>query len=200
MIWSDGDCNSHAELVDGRRLKSNKIAHLKPGQWAIVDAVQEEKVCANALLATDDYLMYKCFSMEVNGYEEEDELKDLGPFTVTQAKTREDWPMFEEAIFEEFFGHQKLGIFKLEDEEYVYNQGDPLYETRLVLSRKRKGAYKARMVLRGDFQVFKEPDDYDYNYENEWLSEDAKRDTEWAEVGTQISCETICKCLRRRRR
>ena len=36
--------------------------------------------------------------MEVNGYEEGDELKDLGPFTVNQAMKRNDWPMFEEAI------------------------------------------------------------------------------------------------------
>ena len=116
--------HSHAELVESRRLKSNKIADLKPGQWAIVDAVQEEKVCANALLATDDYLMYKCFTMEVDGYEETDELKDLGPFTVKQARKRDDWPMFEEAIYAEFFGHQKLGTFTLENEEYVWNQGD----------------------------------------------------------------------------
>ena len=54
VIWRDGDAKTHAELVDERRLKSDKIADLKPGQWAILDAVHEEKVCANALLATDD--------------------------------------------------------------------------------------------------------------------------------------------------
>ena len=43
-----------AELIDKRRLKSVKIADLKPGQWAIVDSVHEENVCANALLATGD--------------------------------------------------------------------------------------------------------------------------------------------------
>ena len=43
VIWSDGDCHTHAELVDGRRLKSDKIDDLKPDQWAIVDSVQEER-------------------------------------------------------------------------------------------------------------------------------------------------------------
>ena len=85
------------------RLKSDKIADLKPGQWAIVDSVHEEKVYANALLATDDYLMYKCFTMDVNGLEDDDKLKDLGPFTVKQAMKRNDWPMFEEAINVEVF-------------------------------------------------------------------------------------------------
>ena len=62
-----------------------KIADPKAGQWANIDTVQEEKVCANALLATDDYLMYKCFTMEVDGYEADGKLKGLGPFTVKQA-------------------------------------------------------------------------------------------------------------------
>ena len=113
VIWSDGDCRTHAELVDGRRLKSDKIADLKPGQWAIIDTVHEEKVCANVLLATDDFLMYKCFSMEVNGYEEGDELKEPGPFTVTQAKKRDDWPMFEEAINDDFFRTSKTRYLQI---------------------------------------------------------------------------------------
>ena len=37
------------------------------------------------------------------------------------------------------------------------------------------------MVLRGDFQVCNDPDEYDDAYENEWLSEEAERDTDWAE-------------------
>ena len=119
-------------MIDETRLKSDKIADLKPGQWEILDSVHEEKVCANALLATDNYLMYKCFRMEVDGYEDDAKLKDLGLFTVKQAMKRDDWPMFEEAINVEFFGHKKLGTFRLEDEEYVFNQGDPLYETRIV--------------------------------------------------------------------
>ena len=77
-------------------------------------------------------------------------------------------------------GHKKIGTFKLEDEEYVFNQGDPLYETRFVLSRKRDGTYKARMVLRVDFQVFDDPGDYDVT--NEWSSDEAKRDSDWAEA------------------
>ena len=82
--------------------------------------------------------------MEIDGYEEDDKLKYLGPFTVKHAMKRDDWPMFEEAIDVEFFGHRKIGTFRLEEEEYVFNQGDPLYETRIVLSRKRDGTYKAR--------------------------------------------------------
>ena len=38
------------------------------------------------------------------------------------------------------------------------------------------------MVLRGDFQVFDDPYEYDDAHENEWLSEEAKRDTNWAEA------------------
>ena len=49
-----------------------------------------------------------------------------------QAMGRDDWPMFEEAIDVELYGHKKIGTFKLEDEEYVFNQGAPLYETRFV--------------------------------------------------------------------
>ena len=47
--WGDGDTRTNAQLTDDRRLKSNKIADLKEGQWTILDATQEEKVCANAL-------------------------------------------------------------------------------------------------------------------------------------------------------
>ena len=64
VIWSDGDEKTHAHLIDKTRLKSDKIPDLKPGQWTILDSAHEEKVCANALLATDDYLMYKCFTMD----------------------------------------------------------------------------------------------------------------------------------------
>ena len=85
--------------------------------------------------------------------------------------------MFEEAIDVDFFWHQKIGTFNLEEEEeYVFNQGDPLYERRIVLSRKRDGTYKARMVLRGDFQVFDDPEDYDVT--SEWSSDEAKRDSD----------------------
>ena len=120
--------------------------------------------------------------MDVNGLEDDDKLKDLGHFTVKQAMKRDDWPMFEEAINVEFFWHQKIGTFRLEEVECVFNQGDTLYETRIVLSRKRDGTKKTRMVSRGDFQVFNDPDEYDDTYENEWLSDDAKRDSEWAEA------------------
>ena len=101
--WSDGDSKTHAQSIDKTRLKSNKIAELKAGQWAILDTVQEENVCANALLATDEYLMYKCFKMEVDCYEDDDKLKDSGPITVKQAIKRDDLPMFEEAIDVDFF-------------------------------------------------------------------------------------------------
>ena len=103
-------------------MKSNKIADLKEGQWAIIDTIQEEKVCANALLATDNYLMYKCYTMEVEGYKDDGKLKDLAPFTMKQTMRRDDWLMFKEALY----GHKKIGTFKLYEEEYVFNQGDPL--------------------------------------------------------------------------
>ena len=125
--------------------------------------------------------MYKCYTMEVDGYEEDDKLKELGPFTVKQAMGRNDWLMFKEAIDVELFGHKMLGTSRLYEEEYAFNHGDPLYETRFVLSRKRDETHKARMVLRGNFQVLDNPDEYDDTRENEWLSEDAKRDTDWAE-------------------
>ena len=53
--------------------------------------------------------------MDGNGHEDDDKLKDLGPFTVKHAMKRDDWPMFEEAINVEFFGHQKIGTFRLEE-------------------------------------------------------------------------------------
>ena len=95
---------------------------------------------------------------------------------------RDDWLMIKEAIDVELYGHKKIGTFKLYKDDYVFNQGDPLYETRFVLSRKRDGTYKARMVLRGDFQTLDDPDEYDDAHENEWLSEEAKRDIDWAEA------------------
>ena len=71
---------------------------------------------------------------------------------------RDDWLMFKEAIDVELYGHKKTGTFNLYEEEYVFNQDDQLHETCFVLSHKRDGTYKARMVLRGDFQVFNDPD------------------------------------------
>ena len=74
--------------------------------------------------------------MEVEGYEGDDKPKDLGPFTVKQAMGRDARLIFKEAIDVELYGHQKAGTmpFKLNEEECVFNQGDPLYETRFVLS------------------------------------------------------------------
>ena len=91
------------------------------------------KICANALLANDDYLMYKCR-------------------TVKQAMGRGDWPMFEEAINAELFGHQKIGTFKLEDEEYVFNQGDPFINAFCVVAQARfhvQGAYYSALRFSG---------------------------------------------------
>ena len=126
--------------------------------------------------------MYKCFTVEVEGYEKDKKLKDLGPFTVKHAMGRNDCLMFKEAIDVELYGHKKAGTmpFKLNEYECVFNQGDPLYETRFVLSRKQDGTYKARMVLRRDFQVFNDPYERNDTYETEWISDDAKRDADWA--------------------
>ena len=46
----------------------------------------------------------------------------------------------------------------LVDENEAINQGAYIYPCRFVLVRKRNGRYKARWVLRGDHQIFDEPD------------------------------------------
>ena len=84
-----------------------------------------------------------------------------GPFTVDEARRRDDWAKFEEAIEQELATCKERQTWKLVDKTEAENTGAYIYPTRFVLVRKRSGKYKARFVVRGDYQVFDEFDDYD---------------------------------------
>jgi hypothetical protein len=128
-----------------------------------------------ALYANDDYIEHLTFLSFNGGVDEADEHKDLGPFTLKQAMRRDDWPMFEAAIERELGGLIENKTWDAVDIHYIHNLGEWIYDTRFVLGRKRDGSYKARLVLRGDYQVFQDPDsvDVDEEDENEWTSKEA---------------------------
>ena len=76
----------------------------------------------------------------------------------------------------------------LVDESEAINQGAYIYPCRFVLVRKRNGRYKARWVLRGDHQIFDEPDldDYDDDEDEEGNDNDEYEDkTEVTENGDE---------------
>ena len=91
------------------------------------------------------------------------------PFDVREAQRRGDWPKFSEAIESEIQNLKSHGTWVLVDESEAINQGAYIYPCRFVLLRKRNGRYKARWVLRGDHQIFDEPDldDDEDDWEND---------------------------------
>ena len=86
-----------------------------------------------------------------------------------EAQRRGDWPKFSEAIESEIQNLKSHGTWVLVDESEAINQGAYIYPCRFVLLRKRNGRYKARWVLRGDHQIFDEPDldDHEDDWEND---------------------------------
>jgi hypothetical protein len=176
VIWADGDSRTQVQLSDERRSKSDDIRDLELGQWAILSGAEKHQTQnAAAFYANDDYIVHQVFVSFNEGVEEADEHKDLGPFTIKQAMRRDDWPMFEKAIEKELAGLVENNTWEAVDEHYIHNLGEWIYDTRFVLGRKRDGSYKARLVLRGDYQVFQDPDsvDVDEEDENDWTSKEA---------------------------
>ena len=79
---------------------------------------------------------------------------EFGPFTYDQVVRREDWPKWQAAGEKEFDNLISHDTFDLVSESEAINNGAYIYNTRIVYTRKRDGTYKARLVVRGDQQVW----------------------------------------------
>ena len=187
--WDDGT-KWEVQLSKDRMFRGDDISKLNCGEWAVVATSATAGEFAQVAEAILDI---KIFQRE---YDHEGDGEDRrlfipacaanatgsdGPFDVREAQRRDDWPKFSEAIESEIQNLKSHGTWQLVDENEALNQGAYIYPCRFVLVRKRNGRYKARWVLRGDHQIFDEPDldddDDDDEEENDSDYKDAENDS-----------------------
>ena len=174
--WDDGT-NWEVQLSNDRMFRGDDVSKLNCGEWANVGTSETAGEYAHVAEAILDI---KIFQREYD-YEGDGEDRRLfipacaanatgddGPFDVREAQRRDDWPKFDEAIESEIQNLKSHGTWVLVDESEAINQGAYIYPCRFVLVRKRNGRYKARWVLRGDHQIFDEPDLDDEDEEDDF--------------------------------
>ena len=146
------------------------------GEWAIVGFADAEVHSALAAFGHDAHVELMAFSRDYN------EIEGLfvpvmlvashegnGPFTADQARRRDDWSKFEAATELELDKIEENDTWELVDWDDAISKGAYVYPTRWVLTISRNGTHKARLVLRGDHQVFDDDDDgmQDWSYDDD---------------------------------
>ena len=159
--WDDGG----KELVklSADRWHGGAVTDMEAGTWTVVGVLDSAGVPG---YAREEHVTSTVFYRDYNDVDgllipicpaEADQ--NHGPFTVHEAQRREDWPEFQKAIEAELATCTERRTWKLVDKTEALNSGAYIYPTRFVLIVKRSGKYKARLVVRGDHQVFDDCDE-----------------------------------------
>ena len=168
--WDDGT-KWEVQLCKGRMFRGDDISKLNCGEWAVVGASETAGEFTHVAEAILDIKIFQREWVSIDGEDRRlfipacaaNATGSDGPFDVREAQRRDDWPKFSEAIESEIQNLKSHGTWVLVDESEAINQGAYIYPCRFVLVRKRNGRYNARWVLRGDHQIFDEPDLGDYD-------------------------------------
>ena len=171
--WDDGG-NVLVNLSHERRFDGEDVATMHPGEWAIVGMATTEtpqylkhEGMVYACEAQLDELIFARDYNDISGLfvpvmaAKKTKVGENGPFTLKQVILKDDWPEYQKAAETELDTIEQNRTWDLVDEDEAYNQGAYVYDTRYVFTRKRDGKYKARLVLRGDQQVWSDWDDDD---------------------------------------
>ena len=173
MRWDDGG-DHLVQLSDERRFDGTDVAEMECGEWAIVGFASDDtkryfrhegeifacEARLDEIIFARDYDGIDGLFVPVMAAKKSKPPGDNGPFTLKQVQRMDDWPHYQKAAEEELETIDKLHhTYVLCDEDEAINQGAYVYDTRFVFTRKRDAKYKARMVLRGDQQVWSDWDD-----------------------------------------
>ena len=169
--WDDGG-RDLVNLSYERRFDGEDVAQMEKGEWAIVGVAvnrphghlhHEGEVYAGE--ASLDEIIFARDYYDATGLfvpvmaAKKTKVGENGPFTLNQVIRRDDWPEFEKASETELETIEANHTWELVGEHEAINQGAYVYDTRFVFTKKRDGKHKARLVLRGDQQVWSDWDD-----------------------------------------
>ena len=169
--WDDGG-NDLVNLSYDRRFDGDDVAQMDKGEWAIVgyatsrppDYLKHEGEYYACEASLDELIFSRDYN-DVTGLfvpvmaAKKTKVGENGPFTLNQVIRRDDWPEFEKASETELETIEANHTWELVDEHEAINQGAYVYDTRFVFTKKRDGKHKARLVLRGEQQVWSDWDD-----------------------------------------
>ena len=173
--WDD-KTNYLVKLSQDNRFAGDDSSKMKPGEWMItVDGNDEDiglsgliAMCSNSEAQVDEIVFARDHSgvdgLFVPVMAAKAESSEFGPFTYNQVIRRDDWPEWEVAAEKEIDNLISHDTFDLVDISEPMNQGAYVYNTKNVFTIKRDGTKKARLVVRGDEQVW---DDWDSAYIDE---------------------------------
>ena len=163
ISWDD-KTNYLVKLSPENRFGGDDSGQMKPGEWMVlpsgtnVDLRGFIAACGSSEAQVDELV----FARDHHGVEglfvpvmaAKPDSCEFGPFTYDQVIRREDWPEWEAAGEKEFDNLIAHDTFDLVSESEAINNGAYIYNTRIVYTRKRDETYKARLVVRGDQQVW----------------------------------------------
>jgi hypothetical protein len=161
VTWDDGT-KYLVKLTPENRFQGEDSGEMKPGEWMITPPMNRAAAAAalamcNAahvdeiVFARDHYQVEGCLVPVMAAKAESCE---FGPFTYDQVIRGNDWPEWQAAGEKEIDNLIAHDTFDLVDISEPINQGAYIYDSRNVYTRKRDMSYKARLVVRGDQQVW----------------------------------------------
>jgi hypothetical protein len=159
--WDDAG-NELAQLSDARRFKGTNLNDIDAGQWAIVASKSSVIDDTSYIFAAHAQVENNIFIRDFNDIPDGDlfipstNIDDAnhGPFTEAQVQKQDAWPEWKAAGDTEINQIAERDVFDLVDEKAVKRLGFFVFPSRFVYTVSSKGSRKARLVVRGDYQVF----------------------------------------------